>query len=58
MINKIKKVSDVDVESVLNQLKLPEMRKTATKDNVDYVLHAVPLKYSQAKVLIKWKRNN
>ena len=58
MINKIKKVSDVDVESVLNQLKLPEMRKTAAKDNVDYALHAVPLKYPQAKVLIKWKRNN
>ena len=46
-----------EVEALLQQLKLPEMRKKIANDNIDYVLHAVPLRYSQAKLLIKWQRH-
>ena len=49
-------VSDVEVEGLLAKLKLPEMRKRAKDDNIDFVLRAVPLSYSQAKTLIRWKR--
>lgn len=49
-------VSDVEVEGLLDKLKLPEMRKRAKDDNIDFVLRAVPLSYSQAKTLIRWKR--
>lgn len=49
-------VSDVEVESLLAKLKLPEMRKRAKDDNINFVLRAVPLSYSQAKILIRWKR--
>lgn len=49
-------VSDVEVEGLLAKLKLPEMRKRAKDDNINFVLRAVPLSYSQAKTLIRWKR--
>lgn len=49
-------VSDVEVEGLLAKLKLPEMRKRAKDDNIDFVLRAVPLSYSQAKTLIRWKK--
>jgi hypothetical protein len=38
-------VSDVEVEGLLAKLKLPEMRKRAKDDNIDFVLRAVPLSF-------------
>jgi hypothetical protein len=52
----VKSVSDVEVEGLLSELKLPEMRKRAKDDNINFVLRAVPLSYTQAKTLIRWKR--